>query len=225
MGAPRPGTPSPRWGWGAHPLLHPPVLAGKATRERGPCGGAGCRWGGIKGGAAPACPRSRSASAGSATWPHGPSARDRPGPRWTSPTATAAARTRSPSAASRYSGCPLMRPGCLRGRVRVVSPNSGFPRLQLSEPQGSPGFLLFLCRLLSPMLRTYTRAVAFLDRPSWPQPGRTPPGWATASPTTLAPLGLAFGETEVQPKLPCRPGSALRPERGCAPLGAGDGGI
>uniref|UniRef100_A0A8C0HKK3 Glycerol-3-phosphate acyltransferase 2, mitochondrial n=1 Tax=Buteo japonicus TaxID=224669 RepID=A0A8C0HKK3_9AVES len=135
------------------------------------------------------------------------------------------ARTRSPSAASRYSGCPPMRPSCLRGRVRVVSPNSGFPRPQLSEPQGSPGLLLFLCRLLSPMLRTYARAVAFLDRPSWPQPGRTPSGWATASPTTLAPLGLAFGETEVQPKLPCRPGSALRPERGCTPLGPGDGGI
>ncbi|KAF1642910.1 Glycerol-3-phosphate acyltransferase 2, mitochondrial, partial [Eudyptes chrysocome] len=43
---------------------------------------------------------------------------------------------------------------------------------KLSEPQGSPGFLLFLCRLLSPVLRTYARAVAFLDRPSWPQPGR-----------------------------------------------------
>ncbi|KAM9252495.1 LOW QUALITY PROTEIN: glycerol-3-phosphate acyltransferase 2, mitochondrial-like [Cariama cristata] len=41
---------------------------------------------------------------------------------------------------------------------------------KLSEPQGSPGFLLFLCRLLSPVLRTYARAVAFLDRPSWPQP-------------------------------------------------------
>uniref|UniRef100_A0A8D0KVW4 Glycerol-3-phosphate acyltransferase 2, mitochondrial n=1 Tax=Strix occidentalis caurina TaxID=311401 RepID=A0A8D0KVW4_STROC len=54
----------------------------------------------------------------------------------------------------------------------------------LSEPQGSPGFLLFLCRLLSPVLRTYARAVAFLDRPSWPQPGRTPP---VASPTTPAP--------------------------------------
>ncbi|KAM6369604.1 glycerol-3-phosphate acyltransferase 2, mitochondrial-like isoform 2-T2 [Pluvialis apricaria] len=41
---------------------------------------------------------------------------------------------------------------------------------KLREPQGSPGFLLFLCRLLSPVLRTYARAVAFLDRPSWPQP-------------------------------------------------------
>uniref|UniRef100_A0A663NAX3 Phospholipid/glycerol acyltransferase domain-containing protein n=1 Tax=Athene cunicularia TaxID=194338 RepID=A0A663NAX3_ATHCN len=47
--------------------------------------------------------------------------------------------------------------------------------LQLSEPQGSPGFLLFLWRLLSPVLRTYTRAVAFLGRPSWPQTGRPPP--------------------------------------------------
>ncbi|XP_059690803.1 glycerol-3-phosphate acyltransferase 2, mitochondrial [Gavia stellata] len=41
---------------------------------------------------------------------------------------------------------------------------------KLSEPQGSPGFLLFLCRLLNPVLRTYAKAVAFLDRPSWPQP-------------------------------------------------------
>ncbi|XP_009474638.1 PREDICTED: glycerol-3-phosphate acyltransferase 2, mitochondrial [Nipponia nippon] len=41
---------------------------------------------------------------------------------------------------------------------------------KLREPQGSPGFLLFLCRLLSPVLRTYARAAAFLDRPSWPQP-------------------------------------------------------
>ncbi|NXD87496.1 GPAT2 acyltransferase, partial [Halcyon senegalensis] len=45
---------------------------------------------------------------------------------------------------------------------------------KLHEPQGSPGFLLFLCRLLSPMLRTFSRAVAFLEQPSWPQPGRTP---------------------------------------------------
>ncbi|PKU28364.1 glycerol-3-phosphate acyltransferase mitochondrial [Limosa lapponica baueri] len=59
---------------------------------------------------------------------------------------------------------------------------------KLSEPQGSPGLLLFLCRLLRPVLRTYASAVAFLDRPSWPQPGRTPtPAWATASPPTLAP--------------------------------------
>ncbi|XP_075592729.1 glycerol-3-phosphate acyltransferase 2, mitochondrial-like isoform X2 [Balearica regulorum gibbericeps] len=40
---------------------------------------------------------------------------------------------------------------------------------KLSEPQGSPGFLLFLCRLLSPVLRTYARAAAFLERPGWPQ--------------------------------------------------------
>ncbi|KAM6341381.1 glycerol-3-phosphate acyltransferase 2, mitochondrial-like [Podargus strigoides] len=41
---------------------------------------------------------------------------------------------------------------------------------KLSEPQGCPGFLLFLCHLLRPILRTYVRAVAFLDRPQWPQP-------------------------------------------------------
>ncbi|XP_066062206.1 glycerol-3-phosphate acyltransferase 2, mitochondrial-like isoform X2 [Chamaea fasciata] len=41
---------------------------------------------------------------------------------------------------------------------------------KLSEPQGFPGFLLFLCRLLSPILHTYDRAVQFLERPPWPQP-------------------------------------------------------
>ncbi|KAF4802889.1 hypothetical protein TURU_021116 [Turdus rufiventris] len=41
---------------------------------------------------------------------------------------------------------------------------------ELSEPQGFPGFLLFLCRLLSPILQTYGRAVEFLERPPWPQP-------------------------------------------------------
>ncbi|XP_029819817.1 glycerol-3-phosphate acyltransferase 2, mitochondrial-like [Manacus vitellinus] len=41
---------------------------------------------------------------------------------------------------------------------------------KLSEPQGFPGFLLFLCRLLSPVLRSYGRAVEFLERPPWPQP-------------------------------------------------------
>ncbi|XP_068518381.1 glycerol-3-phosphate acyltransferase 2, mitochondrial-like isoform X7 [Anas acuta] len=45
---------------------------------------------------------------------------------------------------------------------------SGSP--QLREPEGSPGLLLFLCRLLSPVLQTYTRAAAFLEQPSWPQP-------------------------------------------------------
>ncbi|XP_055676334.1 glycerol-3-phosphate acyltransferase 2, mitochondrial [Falco peregrinus] len=48
-----------------------------------------------------------------------------------------------------------------------VVPNRCF---KLSQPQGSPSFLLFLCRLLSPPLRTLAAAVAFLDRPSWPQP-------------------------------------------------------
>ncbi|XP_053856477.1 glycerol-3-phosphate acyltransferase 2, mitochondrial [Vidua macroura] len=41
---------------------------------------------------------------------------------------------------------------------------------KLREPQGFPGFLLFLCRLLSPVLQTYSRAVEFLQRPPWPQP-------------------------------------------------------
>eukprot|EP00075_Anas_platyrhynchos_P010178 XP_027299431.1 glycerol-3-phosphate acyltransferase 2, mitochondrial isoform X8 [Anas platyrhynchos] len=41
---------------------------------------------------------------------------------------------------------------------------------KLREPEGSPGLLLFLCRLLSPVLQTYTRAAAFLEQPSWPQP-------------------------------------------------------
>ncbi|XP_065507842.1 glycerol-3-phosphate acyltransferase 2, mitochondrial-like [Caloenas nicobarica] len=41
---------------------------------------------------------------------------------------------------------------------------------KLSEPQGCPGFLLFLCRLLSPILGTFARAVTFLERPQWPQP-------------------------------------------------------
>ncbi|XP_027564123.1 glycerol-3-phosphate acyltransferase 2, mitochondrial-like, partial [Neopelma chrysocephalum] len=41
---------------------------------------------------------------------------------------------------------------------------------KLSEPQGFPGFLLFLCRLLSPVLRSYGRAAEFLERPPWPQP-------------------------------------------------------
>ncbi|XP_050839058.1 glycerol-3-phosphate acyltransferase 2, mitochondrial isoform X1 [Serinus canaria] len=41
---------------------------------------------------------------------------------------------------------------------------------KLREPQGFPGFLLFLCRLLSPVLQSYGRAVQFLERPLWPQP-------------------------------------------------------
>uniref|UniRef100_A0A8C3C9B5 Glycerol-3-phosphate acyltransferase 2, mitochondrial n=1 Tax=Cairina moschata TaxID=8855 RepID=A0A8C3C9B5_CAIMO len=41
---------------------------------------------------------------------------------------------------------------------------------KLREPEGSPGLLLFLCRLLSPVLQTYARAAAFLEQPSWPQP-------------------------------------------------------
>ncbi|CAN8205714.1 unnamed protein product [Coccothraustes coccothraustes] len=41
---------------------------------------------------------------------------------------------------------------------------------KLREPQAFPGFLLFLCRLLSPVLQSYGRAVEFLQRPPWPQP-------------------------------------------------------
>ncbi|XP_033926425.1 glycerol-3-phosphate acyltransferase 2, mitochondrial [Melopsittacus undulatus] len=41
---------------------------------------------------------------------------------------------------------------------------------KLGEPQGSPHLLLFLCRLLSPILGTYTRAVAYLGQSRWPQP-------------------------------------------------------
>ncbi|KAM6235120.1 glycerol-3-phosphate acyltransferase 2, mitochondrial-like [Porphyrio hochstetteri] len=40
---------------------------------------------------------------------------------------------------------------------------------KLSEPEGFPGFLLFLWRLLRPVLSTLGRAVAFLERPCWPQ--------------------------------------------------------
>ncbi|XP_057255092.1 glycerol-3-phosphate acyltransferase 2, mitochondrial [Pezoporus wallicus] len=41
---------------------------------------------------------------------------------------------------------------------------------KLGEPQGSPRLLLFLCRLLSPVLGTYAGAVAFLGQTRWPQP-------------------------------------------------------
>ncbi|KAL9823461.1 glycerol-3-phosphate acyltransferase 2, mitochondrial-like isoform 2-T2 [Geothlypis trichas] len=41
---------------------------------------------------------------------------------------------------------------------------------KLREPQRFPGFLLFLCRLLSPVLHAYGRAVHFLHRPPWPLP-------------------------------------------------------
>lgn len=56
----------------------------------------------------------------------------------------------------------------------VVCPPAAKSLLQLCEPQGSPGFLLFLCRLLSPVLGTYAHAAAFLGHPCWPQPGMTP---------------------------------------------------
>ncbi|XP_052558250.1 glycerol-3-phosphate acyltransferase 2, mitochondrial isoform X4 [Tympanuchus pallidicinctus] len=41
---------------------------------------------------------------------------------------------------------------------------------RIREPKDSPGFLLFFCHLLSPVLATYVRAVAFLEQHSWPQP-------------------------------------------------------
>uniref|UniRef100_A0A8C8B263 Glycerol-3-phosphate acyltransferase 2, mitochondrial n=1 Tax=Otus sunia TaxID=257818 RepID=A0A8C8B263_9STRI len=113
-------------------------------------------------------------------------------------------------------GAPRLPPG--RGFHPSLS-----PPLQLSEPQGSPGLLLFLCRLLSPVLRIYARAAAFLDRPSWPQPGRTPPGGTTAAPPAPAPPRLALGETEAQPKLPCSPGSP--PREGLSPPWNWGGGI
>uniref|UniRef100_A0A8B9PGY6 Glycerol-3-phosphate acyltransferase 2, mitochondrial n=2 Tax=Apteryx TaxID=8821 RepID=A0A8B9PGY6_APTOW len=41
---------------------------------------------------------------------------------------------------------------------------------KLSQPHGSPDFLLFLCRLLSPVLQTYARAAAFLADLAFPFP-------------------------------------------------------
>ncbi|KAM6235106.1 glycerol-3-phosphate acyltransferase 2, mitochondrial-like [Porphyrio hochstetteri] len=49
-----------------------------------------------------------------------------------------------------------------------LQPCSAFSH-QLSEPKGFPGFLLFLWWLLRPVLSTLGRAVAFLERPCWPQ--------------------------------------------------------
>ncbi|XP_015504223.1 glycerol-3-phosphate acyltransferase 2, mitochondrial isoform X1 [Parus major] len=76
-------------------------------------------------------------------------------------------------------GCDVAPRGFLRGRsLGSFTDDSdsdsehGVPKqcYKLSEPQGFPGFLLFLCRLLSPILQTYSRAVEFLERPPWPQP-------------------------------------------------------
>lgn len=65
----------------------------------------------------------------------------------------------------------------------AVSPKRGHVPPQLGEPQRFPGFLLFLCRLLSPVLHAYGRAVQFLHRPPWPLPGRTPrPGEPRGTP-------------------------------------------
>lgn len=78
----------------------------------------------------------------------------------------------------------------------------GLPQLwpcvppQLSEPRGFPGFLLFLCRLLSPILQTYGRAVEFLERRPWPQPGRTSPKWGTPR-DSLGPLRHSWSPQEL----------------------------
>ncbi|XP_072213049.1 glycerol-3-phosphate acyltransferase 2, mitochondrial-like isoform X3 [Excalfactoria chinensis] len=44
---------------------------------------------------------------------------------------------------------------------------------RICKPKDSPGFLLFFCHLLSPVLATYVRAVAFLEQHNWPQPEAT----------------------------------------------------
>uniref|UniRef100_A0A8C2TJE6 Glycerol-3-phosphate acyltransferase 2, mitochondrial n=1 Tax=Coturnix japonica TaxID=93934 RepID=A0A8C2TJE6_COTJA len=44
---------------------------------------------------------------------------------------------------------------------------------RICKPKDSPGFLLFFCHLLSPVLVTYVRAVAFLEQHNWPQPEAT----------------------------------------------------
>lgn len=153
------------------PPCAPPVLAGMGDAGAGSLvvGDGDADGGGFKGdGDTGFCPRSRRASAGSATWPRSLAAGDGPGRGWTSPTATVTATTKSPNAASRYSERPPRPPQRQGDGLQLAK------LFQLREPQGSPGFLLFLCRLLRPVLRTYARAVAFLDRPSWPQPGRTP---------------------------------------------------
>uniref|UniRef100_A0A672UNX6 Glycerol-3-phosphate acyltransferase 2, mitochondrial n=1 Tax=Strigops habroptila TaxID=2489341 RepID=A0A672UNX6_STRHB len=82
-------------------------------------------------------------------------------------------------------GSPLSPP-----RGEGALPELRVPPVQLGEPQGSPLFLLFLCRLLSPALRTYAGAVAFLEQSRWPQPGESPPGWETAPPAPPNPASL-----------------------------------
>ncbi|KAI6058942.1 PlsC domain-containing protein [Aix galericulata] len=62
---------------------------------------------------------------------------------------------------------------------------------KLREPEGSPGFLLFLCRLLSPVLQTYARAAAFLEQPSWPQPERPTQSLALSTLRTFKEMGVS----------------------------------
>lgn len=134
--------------------------------------GTGC----LRGEVPPCCPHSQRASTGVVMWPPGISCGDVP---WDPSlmTATVTVSMGSPSSATRYWGVPPLPPGLEGG---WSPPNLAVYPPQLSEPQGFPGFLLFLCRLLSPILQTYGRAVEFLERPPWPQPGRTPPTkWGT----------------------------------------------
>ncbi|NXX21078.1 GPAT2 acyltransferase, partial [Podargus strigoides] len=72
---------------------------------------------------------------------------------------------------------------------------------KLSEPQGCPGFLLFLCHLLRPVLRTYVRAVAFLDRPQWPQPGPPTITLALSSLQTFKEMGVSVAGLHRAPPL------------------------
>ncbi|XP_038016363.1 glycerol-3-phosphate acyltransferase 2, mitochondrial-like isoform X1 [Motacilla alba alba] len=85
----------------------------------------------------------------------------------------------SPQAEGERWGCDVAPRRCWRGpSLGFFTDDSdsdsehGVPKqcYKLREPQSFPGFLLFLCRLLSPVLQTYGRAVQFLQRPPWPQP-------------------------------------------------------
>ncbi|XP_067168504.1 glycerol-3-phosphate acyltransferase 2, mitochondrial-like [Apteryx mantelli] len=71
---------------------------------------------------------------------------------------------------------------------------------KLSQPHGSPDFLLFLCRLLSPVLQTYARAAAFLAEPSWPQSGRSFP--ARAEPLSVPSRSETGGSSPPGNRLP-----------------------
>ncbi|XP_050571679.1 glycerol-3-phosphate acyltransferase 2, mitochondrial [Cygnus atratus] len=82
---------------------------------------------------------------------------------------------------------------------------------KLRDPEGSPGLLLFLCRLLSPVLETYARAAAFLEQPSWPQPAPAP---------AEAHEGCAAPEREGVGVFPPNPGADPAPPAEAACAGA-----